>query len=102
MSFWILEDKKPVRVHNRITWTKWFDKIENCRVANTEVGEVSISTVFLGISHSLPNDSPILFETMIFGGEHNGFQNRYRTYAGAEYGHSKAVQVVLESIDNDK
>jgi len=32
---------------------------------------------------------------MIFGGEHDQFQERYRSYDEAEKGHEKAVRLIL-------
>ena len=37
---------------------------------------------------------PILWETMIFGGEHNEYQGRYTTYEDAIEGHKKAIELV--------
>jgi len=64
-------------------------------VGRTELpGGVTVSTVFLGIDHSSREDGrPVLFETMIFGGPHADFQQRYYTLAEAEAGHERAVQL---------
>jgi hypothetical protein len=47
--------------------------------------EVSVSTVFLGIDHGFRCDRglPVLWETMIFGGPHDGYQNRYTSRTDA-------------------
>ena len=47
----------------------------------------------MGIDHAfgLAQHAPILFETMIFGGEHDEYQRRYCTMEEAEAGHAKAV-----------
>ena len=39
---------------------------------------------------------PILFETMIFGGEHHEYQERYTTWDEAIKGHKEAVALVFE------
>lgn len=48
-----------------------------------------ISTVFLGIDHSFSANptTPILFESMIFGGELGESQERYPTWDQAAFGH---------------
>jgi len=57
---------------------------------------VEISTVFLGLDHSMGGgDVPILFETMIFGGQHDEYMERYTTWDEAEKGHQEAVLIVL-------
>lgn len=66
------------------------------RVGNWTDGTVRVSTVFLGINHNFGDGPPILFETMIFGGKHDQYQDRYATYAEAVAGHAAAVQMVEE------
>lgn len=51
-----------------------------------------ISTVFLGIDHAFGRSKgPILFESMIFGGEKSEWQERYSTWDQAEMGHKLIV-----------
>ena len=65
------------------------------RVAETIIGPVHISTVFLGIDHRHFGDGPpLLFETMIFGGTLDHFQNRCSTWDEAEAMHAEAVELV--------
>lgn len=81
---------KPATLHE---WASWFETAER-RVADTKVGETHISTVFLGLDHSFgQSQKPLLWETMIFGGEHDGYQERYTSRADAEAGHAHAVSL---------
>ena len=51
--------------------------------------------MFLGLNHNfLREGPPILFETMIFGGRLDHFQNRCATWAEAEAMHAEAVRLV--------
>ena len=59
-----------------------------------ENSEVLVSTVFLGIEHGLRNGKPVLFETMVFGGKHNGYQDRYTSLTEAFEGHEAVVKLV--------
>jgi hypothetical protein len=78
-----------------LEWAKWFENVDNRRVAQTNVGAANISTVFLGINHRFGDDDPpILFETMIFGGEHDEYQERCSTWDEAEAMHMRAVELV--------
>ena len=64
-------------------------------VALTRIGKADISTVFLPVNHQLSGDDPpLIFETMIFGGIHDGYQTRYSTWEDAKAGHTKAVNLV--------
>lgn len=63
-------------------------------VAKTKVGDVEVSTVFLSIDHSFGGGRPLVFETMVFGGEHDQWQDRYSTWDEAVKGHENAVKMV--------
>lgn len=95
--YYILDEKKVVPVNNVLEWAKFFETAD--RVVNrTKLGEVTISTVFLGIDHNFfEKDKPLLFETMIFGDELNEETWRYSTWEEAEEGHHNAVKYYLES-----
>ena len=89
MECYILKDKKIIPV-DLMTWAKWFETDERV-IKQTKIGDVKISTIFLGIEHGYEDGKPLLFETMIFGGDHDQYQERYTSYEDAENGHEKAV-----------
>lgn len=66
------------------------------RVAYDKIDEVEISTVFFCINHNLfqPNEPPILYETMVFGGDHDGYQRRYTNRTEALAGHAETLAMV--------
>lgn len=80
-----------------LAWAKWFEKADR-KVASTwfrcNGEEVEVSTVFLGIDHNWGSGPPVLWETMIFGGRHAGYQRRYTSVAEAQKGHEEAVELV--------
>ena len=58
-----------------------------------DVKDCEVSTVFLGIDHSFDSDSePILFETLVFGGDLDGEMQRYSTWKEAVKGHAEMVE----------
>lgn len=64
-------------------------------VGDTELHGCRVSTVFLGLDHRWDTDGdPLVFETMIFGGINDQYQERYATYEAAEAGHREACQLV--------
>ena len=79
---------------------KWGACFESANriVAKTDMPyfDCNISTVFLGIDHSYGKGPPILFETMIFGGEHNDFQVRCSTWNQAVEQHLDACLIAAE------
>ena len=58
--------------------------------------EVRVSTVFLVLDHALGHGKPILWETMIFGGEDDGLTDRYTSLENAEIGHIQMVRYLLD------
>ena len=91
---YILEGKEPVAV-DLISWASWYGKADR-KVKKDKVGDVSVSTVFLGLDHQWGDGPPLLFETMVFGGELDQEMDRYSTWEEAESGHAKMVERVKD------
>lgn len=90
---YILNEQREAVPASLAEWASWFEENKR-RVGRTEIGDVTVSTVFLGLDHNWGRGRPLLFETMIFGGPHDEYQERYSTWAEAEAGHAKAVAMV--------
>lgn len=88
-------DGDPVEA-DLLTWAQWLENADRV-VAFDKLDRADISTVFLGIDHRFGDGPPLLYETMIFGGAHEGHQCRYSTRDEALLGHSEAVKMVKES-----
>jgi hypothetical protein len=90
---YILVGREPLRV----AFFEWLNAAcergaMTVKLWSTEIGGVSVSTIFLGVDHGFR--TPILFETMIFGGPLDCERHSYATYDEAEAGHEAAVQAV--------
>ena len=94
-DYYILRDDHSVQPVGVEEWAVMFDR-DKRGVARDEIGDVIISTVFLGLDHSYGEGPPLLFETMIFGGEHNEDQWLYSTWDEAVAGHEAAVALVRD------
>lgn len=85
------ENSNPVLCTDLVEWGKWMQSADR-HLADDTIGDVRVSTVFLGLDHDYSNNGePILFETMIFGGEHDGYQKRYSTKEEALKGHKDTL-----------
>lgn len=92
------------------TYTKIEDFLEGARafgeqdriVSKTKIGEVEVSTVFLGLDHNFFSGPPLLFETMIFGGPLDQEQERYTTWDEAVEGHNRMVKRAQKEKENQK
>ena len=100
MSEHYILDGKTAKSVDLIEWAQWLETADR-HVAKTTVNdEVNVSTVFIGLDYSFGSGPPLLFETMIFGGEHDQYQERFETWEQAEDGHK--VAVALATVDEDK
>lgn len=92
---YILKDRKPIEEPDGMKWAEWFsNNTEDRIVAQTTLDKAQVSTVFLGLDHAFGGPKPVLFETMVFGGEHDQLMYRYHTWEEAEKGHEEAVNLV--------
>ena len=92
IGHWILDaDGEPREERDLLTWARWFEESREARtVARDELpGDVTVSTVFLGLDHSFAlGGQPVLFETMVFGGPLDLEMERYHTREAALHGHA--------------
>jgi hypothetical protein len=63
-----------------------------CR--KTTIGDVRVSTIWLGINHSWLGPPPVYWETMIFGGDWDGLQWRYSSRESALDDHERIVRAL--------
>ena len=96
---YILSGRKPVRCDDAEHWASWFRLPVNWIVAHDSLGEVRVSTVFLGVDQAdrtLDEGyiEPELFETQIFGGEWDHYCSRCATWEDALDVHQGAIKLV--------
>jgi hypothetical protein len=61
-------------------------------VDRTDLGKLGdVSTVWLGLDHRFGSGPPLIFETMVFGGPEDQYQERYSTAEQARQGHEAVV-----------
>lgn len=86
---YILVGHEVIAEPNVIAWAKWFESADRIVKAEKFEGRgITVSTIFLGRDQSFVEDAPpVLFETMVFGGEFDGVCRRYCTWDEAIAGH---------------
>ena len=92
--WWILdENNEPVPSDGM--GAAQFIELGRRSVAQDDVGDAHLSTVFLCLDHSMGRPGgPILYESMWFGGPNDGDQRRYRTREEALAGHQEMLNEV--------
>jgi len=93
---YILDGKTPKLCDDIVEWGAWLENAERT-VASDTVKSSSVSTIFLGVDHSLGNGPPLLFETRVFGGKLDQEVNRYSTWEEAEAGHQEMCERVRKA-----
>lgn len=106
MAYYILDSNHNILLEPDVAkFGQWFSNNNNRVVAKDNFkdrhgNEVKVSTMFLGIDHSFSqNRPPILFETMIFGGDFDQDTYRYSTWDEAVKGHKKALMKAHDEKD---
>lgn len=95
MSLYFDRDGRPLSFEKA---TSLF-KEDNAKrlVGRTPVGDgCVVSTMHLVIDHSGGTGPPLIFETMVFGGPNDEWQERYSTLQEAEAGHLRAVAALIK------
>lgn len=109
-----LVHRVAVPIDDPIEWGKWFETADR-QVALTEIGDLTVSTVFLGIDHNfLERFKHELFETMVFGEpepmmmfgkkyilplcQDDMPMRRYPTWEAAEKGHKRICAFVYRKL----
>lgn len=99
---YILDGHEPKREDDLLKWGEWMQKANRTVKKDTahvsldgeKVGDITISTIFLGLDHRFGEGPPILFETMVFGGPLDQSQDRCATWEGAEKMHEEWCEKV--------
>jgi len=102
MKYYMIDEQHNITSTDDINaFAAMFGQQNKLRVVKQESffnDTVKVSTVFLAIDHRFNSNQgdPILFETMIFGGDHDQYQTRCCTYQQALRMHKKAVKLIFE------
>lgn len=88
------ENNKPIR-STIVEYGKQIEENpERKAVKQERIDDIFISTMLLGLDHAWNSDIPVLWETMIFGGEHDQYMDRYTSYEDALEGHQQALKLI--------
>jgi len=91
--YYVLDGEgKPVPEPDLIKWAKCFETSPRLVRHDALPNGVSVTTVFLAVDSSWSiHDPPILWGTMIKGGSHDNYEERYTSREDALMGHEEAL-----------
>ncbi len=99
---YILDGHKVIEEPDISKWAQWFQVgdrvVKKTTLQDKEGISVKISTVFLGLDHSFSDGPPLLFETMVFGGELDQEMDRCTTWDEAVIMHGLMCDKAKYSI----
>ncbi len=90
---YICVNDQAVPEPDTLKWSAWFEST-NRMVSQSMIGDVRVQTDFIGIDQNAGMGDPLLWETMVFGGKYDGYQDRYSSAIAAQVGHEQAVAIV--------
>jgi hypothetical protein len=92
-SYYVLmDDRVSVREVDGLSWAQWFLGAGDHRlVAVGFVAGATISTQFIGVSFQVQGP-PLLWQTIIIGGDRNGYQRSYASLEAARVGHQELIE----------
>lgn len=88
MRHYLLKDKEVV---GPVRFLEWVFNNRFTPVAKTELDNVSISTVFIGID-SAGTEPPLVFETLVSTDQRSEIVRKYSCWQAAEDGHQQEVE----------
>lgn len=90
-----LDGHKVITTSDLLEYARAFETQDRV-VAFDKIGDLRVSTVFLGLNHQFFEGPPLWFETMVFSPELEGNEPlwRYSTWEEAETGHRAVVAKV--------
>lgn len=95
--YYKLDGHEVVPLKNVHEWAKYFEHA-NRHVDKTNIGDVHVSTLFLGLNHEWDETKPpLLFESMVFGGSLDGEQTHCSTWQQAVDMHATMCHMVRKS-----
>ena len=85
-----------------ISLVGWSTEFERNHVCSSQLGDVLVSTIYLGTDHSFRRGGPVLiYETMVFGKDEE-WCDRYPNVEAARAGHADVVaRVVAGTLRGD-
>lgn len=97
MKFYILDGFGFPMECPSTEWGAWFEANNAAREVQVtsldDENRVRVSTFFIGIG-------PLLYETMVFGGEKDGYVQRYKLKTDAILGHYRVINLVKRAAVN--
>jgi hypothetical protein len=92
MYFVLDEQGEPLPVSDFEEWVQWCDRADRGVARTVVAADVVVLTTFNGVDEVVDGQTPLLFETRVFGGVLDGEAVQHSTRADALAAHAKLVE----------
>jgi hypothetical protein len=92
MYFVLDEQGEPLAVSDVEEWVQWCERADRGVARTVVAADVVVLTTFNGVDEVVHGQTPLLFETRVFGGVLDGEAVQHPTRADALAGHAKLVE----------
>jgi hypothetical protein len=89
-AYFVLDERgEPRREMDQQAWTRWFERADRGVARTVLTPHVTVLTTFSGVDAAPGSDTPLLFETRVFGGVLDGEEVQRSTRAEAVATHNE-------------
>ena len=102
---YLLANRIPVPCPNWLEWKAFMKNGDRAVRVDQVTDDIRVSTMFLGLDDDrsgMREPEPLLFETVVRGGEWNQYKERYSSWTEAEEGHQRWVEMVKPAMKPDE
>jgi hypothetical protein len=98
MDFYILRNSEPVK-SSLADWVQWrTENRDRMHISETNVGHISILTLFWGFEEKNTGTAPLLFETLTFDGDAVRGVQKYSSFKEALEGHKQICESIFSEL----
>jgi hypothetical protein len=101
-AYFVLDERgEPRRELDQETWTRWFECADRGVARTVLTPQITVLTTFSGVDAAPGSDTPLLFETRVFGGVLDGEDVQRGTRAEAVATHEALTQWCRIGLEPD-
>ena len=101
-AYFVLDERgEPRREMNQEAWTRWFERADRGVARTVLTPRVTVLTTFSGVDAAPDSETPLLFETRVFGGALDGEEIQCPTRADALAAHNELAEWCRVGVEPD-
>lgn len=91
--YFVLDERgEPLLERDIEAWSRWFERADRGVARTVVTPEIAVLTTFSGVNEATETETPLLFESRVFGGALDGETVQHGRRAEAIAGHAVLVE----------